>query len=180
MNTLLFKDMSAGSIVYALLKGDDLSYQEGTIVTVGQPRMELPKVPAGQMQMPQMRNVVDVTYQLCGKNYTDTVDVTATMFPTEKTGCVTLVATDKDIIVKELKASLKVSENYLADAEKKVPKEKKRIKECKTLIGQLDTEEKERQETEQRFAKIEEAQREQGGKLDRILEYLEKNGNQNS
>lgn len=175
MNTL-FKDMTAGATLYALLKGDELHYAEGSIISVGQQRVEMPQVPAGQipMSMPGIKNVVDVTYSLEGKNYTDAVDVTASMFPTENTGCVTLVSTEKDAIVKELRATLKVSENYLADAEKQIPRQKKRVEQCKALIAQLDTEFRERQETEQRFIKIEEAQREQGSKLDRILELLNK------
>lgn len=171
--TTLFKDLPVGSAVYALLKGEELKYTEGTIVSVGQPRMEMPPA-ANPLQMPAMKNVVDVTYQLDGKNYTDAVDVTASMFPTEKVGCLALVSTDKDAVVRELHATLKVSENYLADADKQIPRQKKRVKECKALIAQLDTGYKERQETELRFAKIEEAQKEQGGKLDKILQYLEK------
>lgn len=173
MNTLL-KDMTAGASVYALLKGDELKYIEGTIVSVGQQRMEMPPAGTNPLQMPSMKNVVDVTYQLDGKNYTDAVEVTASMFPTEKTGCVTLVSTDKDAIVRELNATLKISENYLAEAEKKMPQQKKRVEECKALIAQLDTVFKEKQETEQRFAKIEQAQQEQGSKLDKILALLEK------
>ena len=174
--SVLFKDLTPNMPVYALVKGEELKYHEGSIVSVGQPRMEVPQVQAGQMPLsvPPMKNVVDVTYSLDGKNYTDAVDVTACMFPTDKTGAATLVATDKDAIVRELRATLKKSESYIEEAEKKVPAEKNRIGECKELIAQLDTEYKERQETEQRFAKIEEAQKEQGDKLDRILALLKK------
>lgn len=166
--------MVAGGTIYALLKGEELMYEEGVIISVGQQRMDMPQVPAGQMSLPPVKNVVDVTYQIGGKNYTDAVDVTAYMFPTEKTGCITLVSTDIDSIVKELHATLKVSENYIADAEKQVPKQKKRVKECKSLIAQLDTSFKDKQETELRFSKLEEVQREQGGKLDKILALLQK------
>lgn len=50
----------------------------------------------------------------------------------------------------------------------------KRMKECKELIAQLDTDFKERQQTEERFAKIEEAQRKQGEQLDEMLSILRK------
>lgn len=172
---MLFKDMTPGQTIYALVKGDELKYSEGSIVSVGQQRMEMPQT-NGQMpmQIPSMRNVVDVTYSLDGKNYTDVVDVTASVFPTEKTGSVTLVSTDKDAVVKELYATLKTSENYLTEAEKNIPKKKKQIKECKALIAQLDTVYMEKQHTEERFTKIEETQKEQGGKLDKILDLLSK------
>lgn len=176
--SVLFKDLSAGATIYALVKDEEMKYLEGSIVSVGQQRSELPQMPAGQipnpMQMPTIKNVVDVTYQLDGKNYTDAVDVTASVFPTDKPGSVALVSTEKDAVVRELHATLKNSENYIADAERQVPKHKKRVKRCKELISQLDTAFMEKQQTEQRFSKIEEAQKEQGDKLDKILELLSK------
>ena len=171
---VLFKDLTPGQTVYALIKGDELRYCEGSIVSVGQQRMDMPQAQVGQMPMPSFKNVVDVTYSLDGKNYTDTVDVTAAVFPTDKPGALSLVATDKDAVVRELHATLKTSENYLKEAEREVPKQKKRVKDCKTLIAQLDTDFKDRQQAEERFAKLEETQRQQGGKLDEILELLKK------
>lgn len=173
MNTL-FKDMTPGSIVYALVKDDDLKYIEGTIVSVSQQRTNMPEMKPGQMQLPPIQNVVDVTYALDGKNYTDVVDVTSCMFSSKNPGALTLVSTDKDTVVRELHATLKASENYLKDAEREVPKQKKRVKDCKALILQLDTDFKAQQQNEERFAKIEAAQQEQGSKLDKILEQLGK------
>ena len=102
------------------------------------------------------------------------VDVTASVFSSNKTGDIALISTDKEAIVRELHATLKMSENYIKEAEREVPKQKKRIKECKNLVAQLDNDFKERQQTEERFSKIEETQREQGGKLDEILNLLKK------
>jgi hypothetical protein len=124
--------------------------------------------------MPAPKTVVDVTYTIDGKNYTDAIEVTDSVFPTDKPGSVTLLSTDKDAVVRELHATLKNSENYIAEAEKQVPKQKKRVKRCKELIAELDTAFMEKQQTEQRFTKIEEAQKEQGNKLDKILELLSK------
>lgn len=171
--SILFKDLTPASVIYALTKGDGLNYCEGSIVSIGQPRMNMPDM-SKMGQMPAMQNVIDVTYSLDGKNYTDTVDVTASVFSTKNTGAITLVSTDKDAIVRELHATLKTSENYIKEAEREVPKQKKRMKECKELIAQLDTDFKERQQTEERFAKIEEAQRKQGEQLDEMLSILRK------
>lgn len=178
MNMTLFKGLAAGTVVYALMKGDEMKYQEGCIVSVSQSRMNMGEMKPGQVSMPTMQEVVDVTYSLDGKNYTDMVEVTASMFPTKNPGVLTLVSTDKEAIVRELHATLKNSENYLKEAEREVPKHEKRIEQCKELIAQLDTEFKERQQTEERFAKLESAQKEQGGKLDQILALLQKNNNQ--
>lgn len=174
---ILFKDMTVGALAYALVKDEnELKYIEGSIVSVSQPRMNMPEIKPGQMpmQMPTMQQVVDVTYSLEGKNYTDVVDAAAGVFSTNNPGAVTMVSTEKDAVVRELHATLNTSENYLKDAEREVPKQKKRIKDCKALILQLDTEFKEKQQTEERFAKIEESQRELGSKLDRLLNIVEK------
>lgn len=177
MNTLL-KDLTPSTVVYALMKGDEIKYCEGSIVSVSQPRVNMPEMKVGQMQIPSMQNVVDVTYELEGKNYTDMVDVTASMFSTKNPGALTLVSSDKESIVRELHATLKTSENYIKEAEREVPKQEKRIKTCKELIAQLDNEYKEKQQTEERFAKLEETQKEQGGKLDEILLLLRNNKGQ--
>ena len=171
MNTLL-KDLTAGAVVYALMKDDELKYHEGCIVSVSRPRMNMPEMKPGQMQLPAMQQVVDVTYSLDGKNYTDMVDVTASMFASKNPGVLTLITADKESIVRELHATLKASENYIKEAEREVPRQEKRVEDCRTLIAQLDTDYKERQQTEERFAKIETTQREQGSKLDEILSLL--------
>lgn len=172
--SVLFKDLTAGATIYALVKDDELKYIEGSIVSVGQQRVEVPQNTPGQfpVQMPVVKTVVDVTYQFDGKNYTNPVEITASVFPTDKLGSMAMVSTDKDAVVRELHATLQSSENYIAEAEKQVPKQKKRVKHCKELIAQLDTAYMEKQHTEERFAKIEEAQKEQGSKLDKILDLL--------
>lgn len=170
---VLFKDLTTGQTIFALMKGDELKYCEGSIVTVGPQRMEMPQSVPGQISMPSFKNVVDVTYTLDGKNYTDAVDVTASVFSTNNPGTQSLVATDKDAVLRELHATLNTSENYLKEAEREVPKQEKRVKEAKELIAQLDTDFKERQQTEERFTKIESAQKDQGEKLDKILNLLQ-------
>ena len=61
------------------------------------------------------------------------------MFPTEKLGDITLISTDKDPIIRELHATLKRAEDYIKNVETEVPRNKKRIDDCKKLIGSLDT-----------------------------------------
>ena len=55
----------------SMLKGDDLKYIEGSIISVSHPRVNMPEMKAGQMQLPSIQNVIDVTYSLDGKNWTD-------------------------------------------------------------------------------------------------------------
>ena len=176
-NFILFKDLTPGSIIYALVKNpDELNYVEGSIVSVGQPRMDMPDFSNGQM--PNMQNfqtpksVVDVTYSLDGKNYTDAVDVTAYMFPTEKPGAISLITTDKESIVRELHATCKRSEDYIKSTETEVPRNKKRIEDCKALIGLLDTKYAEKQEFENRIKKLEDGNAETNKLLNQILSKL--------
>jgi hypothetical protein len=177
MNNILFKDLTAGSPIYALIKADDeLQFSEGAIVSIGQQRAELPPANNGSFpfpgNMPAPKTVVDVTYTIEGKNYTDAVEVTACMFPTEKTGAITLVATDKEPVIREIKATLKRAEDYLKSVEVEVPKNKKRVDDCKTLIGLLDTEFAEKQVFENRIKKLEEGNATTNKLLTQILSKL--------
>lgn len=174
-NFILFKDLTPGSIIYALIKNpDELNYVEGSIVTVGQQRVDMPDFKNGQVpnfsQAP--KTVVDVTYNLDGKNYTDAVDVTAYMFPTEKPGAISLITTDKEPIIRELHATCKRSEDYLKNVETEVPRNKKRIDDCKALIGLLDTKYAEKQELENRIKKLEDGNAETNKLLNQILSKL--------
>lgn len=170
MNTL-FKDMAAGATVHALVKGEELRYVTGTVVSIGQPRVDMPNPIQGIGQV--YKQVVDVTFAVDGKNYTEAVEVTACMFPTNKLGGVSLVATDTEPIVRELRATEKLDADYLKQTESEIPKREKRIEACKQLIAELDTDYKEKRETEDRFIRIEKKQEEFGGMLKRILDAVE-------
>lgn len=179
MNNTLFKDLSVGSPIYALVKGDDeLHYEEGSIVSIGQQRLDVPQVQpntgAFVPQMPATKNVVDVTYTLMGKNYTDAVEVTSYMFPTEKTGAITLIATDKEPIIRELKATQKRAEDFLKKVETEIPRNKKRVEECKAYISLLDTEYAEKQEMETRIKRLEEGTAETNNLLKSLIAKFDK------
>lgn len=177
-NFVLFKDLTPGSIIYALVKNpDELNYIEGSIVSIGQQRVDIPKFENGQIPSLQTfqaapKTVVDVTYSLDGKNYTDAVEVTAYMFPTEKPGAISLITTDKDSIIRELHATRKRSEDYIKNVETEVPRNKKRIDDCKALIGLLDTKYAEKQELENRIKKLEDGNAETNKLLNKILDKL--------
>ena len=122
--------------------------------------------------IPSPRTVVDVTYCIDNKNYTDAVEVTAYMFPTEKPGAITLIATDKEPIVRELRATLKKAEDYLRSVETDVPRNEKRAGDCKNLIGKLDTAYAEKQELESRIKRLEDGNAETNKLLNQILTKL--------
>ena len=173
MSNTLFKDLTSGSPVHALIKGEnDIRYVEGSIVTIGQQRVDIPQMQSGTFPLQQPKTVVDVTYSIEGKNYTDAVDVVSYMFSTEKLGDITLLATDKEPIVRELRATLKKAEDYPKSVETEVPRNKKRITACKKLIGSLDTAYAEKQEIDNRIKRLEESNAETNKLLNQILTKL--------
>jgi len=87
MNKTLFKDLQPESIIYALLKDEELKCIEGQIVSIGIQRPDLKSIPNSLY-------VIDITYILEGKTYTDTIDLNSYMFSTKNPGVLTLVATD--------------------------------------------------------------------------------------
>jgi hypothetical protein len=123
------------------------------------------------MQMQGIRQVVDVTYTIAGKTYTDVADINSGLFSTNKTGSPVLVSLEKEAIISELKETLKQSEKLVKD----VDLHKKRIKQCKTLIAEIDTEYNEKVQTENRLSKLEESTLKTNEMLQQILEKMNKN-----
>lgn len=169
---MTFKEAAQGSTIYVLMKGEELKYTEGTLTQVSQTRTELPKqtdqFPAA---MPQMRQVIDVTYTIEGQTFTDAVDVFASSFPTNNTGQATLISVDKEAILRELTETQKQAENILKD----VPKLEKRLKKCKDLIGKLDVASAEKQKMEKRLDKLEESTKETNALLKQLMEKMTQN-----
>lgn len=162
----LFKDLTPGQPVYALVKSSELKYIEGKIISVGLQRMDMSK----DVALP--RNVVDVTYELDNVNYTDAVNVTDSMFPTNKLGATSLISTSKDTILRELRASLKIDEEFLSTVDEKIKQKKKNVKQYKELIGKLDTEWAEKQALESRITTLENNSKETNTLLKSILDKL--------
>ena len=169
-NNVLFKDLTPGATIFALIKGDDLLYKECSIVNVGLPRMEMPQGQQAPMSLPT--NVVDVTFTCDGKSVTEVIGVNDAIHPAKNMGATTLLATDKEAIVRELRATLKIDEDYLANVQAETKKKKKQAEQCKTLIGQLDTAFAEKQAFEQRIAKLEEGTAQTNNMLQQIWEKL--------
>lgn len=170
---VLFKDLTAGAPIHALIKGDNMRYVEGQIVSVGVPRMEMPANPSSALALPSMpKSVVDVTYSLEGKNYTDAIDVNVSMHPTDKPGATTLLSTDKATILRELRATLKIDEDYLANVKAEKARHEKSAVRCKELITALDTEFAEKQAFEQRIKTLEEGQSQTNNMLQQIIDKL--------
>lgn len=163
------KQLTQGSIVYALIKGEKITYAEGAVNSVSAPRREMPKYDMTQplSAMSAVKEVVDLTFTINGATYTEVVDANQAMFGTSKLGAVALVATSVDAILRELRATKKNKEDYLAETETGIPRAKEYLKECDLLIARLDTSFAEKQALNERMDNLE-------GMLRRVLEKLDK------
>ena len=95
------------------------------------------------------------------------------MFSTKNPGVLTLVSTDQDVILQEVKATLKNSEAYLEEAETKVPRNQKRVGQCKELIAKLDKEYAQQQAMESRVTRLEESVTETNGLLKELIKKID-------
>ena len=136
---MIFRDIKPDYSLH-LFDREKLQYSEVKVSSVGAPRFEN-KVGA------QPAMVVDITVDVDGKPVTYS-------FP-DQTGKyyvgTMLVATDKADIIADLKALRTSSERAIREVEH----HKETVSRCSDLLTELDTEEKAKQETEQRFSNIE-------------------------
>jgi chaperonin cofactor prefoldin len=161
---MIFKELRQNNTVYMLDKREGMKYTQGKVLNVGQPRIDTQLPTPGTMQMPQ--TVVDVTIEANGKTETykfpDNVGVAAV-------GSV-LFSTDKEGVLKEVQATISDCEQYLSQVDAK----KEMLEQGKSLIAELDTTFKEKQEIENRISKIEKQQEEHISILKEMLSILKK------
>lgn len=164
--TPLLKDLKQDQPIYALIKDDDISYVEGKVLNVGIQRMDISK----NISMPV--NVIDINYELNGNTFTDVIGVNDSTFTTKKPGAITLVSTNKDIILKEIRTSLKLDEEFLDSIDDTIAKKKRNIEQYKSLILKLDTEWAKQQAIETRITSLENNSKETNILLKSILDKL--------
>lgn len=141
---MTFKDVKQNYSVYILNK-QDMTITEGKVVSVGFPHMDLTqKATIGQSQM-----VVDVTIELTGKTATYTIPENLSI---TYAGDIVL-STDKNGLAKEVESMKNTAEKIIES----VPRQKEVIEKSTALLADINPVYKEKKETEQRFAKIEES-----------------------
>ena len=155
---MTFKEMKSGYAVH-LFDRNTMRYEEAKVMSIGMPRADLTVGNYGKM-------LVDITIQTAdGKQNTYSVA------DTERTAYAgtLMLTTDKECVVGEVKGIKAQAEETLA----KVAEMQKQVECCKTLLEELDTAYREKQETENRFRKIEERFGAIGEKMDRMLNMIE-------
>lgn len=172
----LLKQLTPGSVVHALFKGEKMTYAEGTVNNAGAPRREMPKYDASNPMsaLASPKEVMDLTFTFNGATYTEAVDPNQVMFGTSKMGAVALVATSVEPIVRELRATRRQKEDYLKETETGIPRAKECINECDKLIGALDTSYAEKQAMNERISRLEEQNAETNKLLRELLEKYDK------
>lgn len=168
MSTLI-KALRKGSPLYILIKGDTVKYLEGSIETIGNSRIDVTP-----NSFPGSMTVLDVTFVVDGKTYTETIPEQAEMFCSKQLGDPNLIASDTKSILQELKTSLKNSEDYLKSTETEIPKQTKRVEEYKELIATLDTEYAEKKALDKRISQLEESTQHTNAMLQEIINKLNK------
>ncbi len=154
---MTFKDLKSGYPIY-LLDRTALKYEQGKVMAVSAPHTDMQPGNFGKM-------LVDVTIQTKdGKQNTYSVSDTE---QTAYAGSL-LITSNKECVVNEVRAINAQAEETLA----KVAEMKKIVEGCKTLLAELDTTFKDKQETEKRFQKIDERFSGMEDKMDRILSAI--------
>lgn len=154
---MVFKDLKNGYPIY-LLDRTALKYEQGKVIAVGLPHADVQPGNYGKM-------LVDITIQTAdGKQCTYSVsDVEQTAY----TGTL-LLTCNKECTLNEVRALNAQAEETLA----KVEVAKETVSKCKALLEELDTVFKDKQETQQRFHKIDERFSTMEEKMDKILSVI--------
>lgn len=147
---MLFKDIKQNYPVYILDK-QDLSLTQGKVTAIGFPRLDMnPKTGKSDM-------VVDVTIDANGKAGTYTIPDSLSITYAGNL----VLSTDKMGLAGEIESMKTTAEQVIAS----VDHQKEILQKASSLLAELNPAYKERQETEQRFNKIE-------GSISRIEEMM--------
>lgn len=161
---MTFKDLKVGHQVYILTRGSDIKVETGRVVAVSPSRF-----PQAQGGYQAMQMVVDVTIEHNGKSQTyatpDSLSVTYA-------GNDIVIATERDGILKEVEALKAQNEDELNKFEQR----KKIVSECNKILMDWNPQLKEKQETEERFTKIESSMSELKNMLSGFISEM-KHGN---
>lgn len=137
---MLFKDIKQNYPVYILNK-QDLSLTQGKAVQVPFPRMEMNQK-TGKTEM-----VIDITIEANGKTATYVIPENLSVTYAGNL----ILSTDKMSLASEIEAMKNTAEQVLAS----VDHQKEVLEKSSSLLAELNPVYKEKQETEQRFGKIE-------------------------
>lgn len=145
---MLFRELKQDYPVYGLYKGDELKVVTGKVVNVSQSHLEnVPMTMPGQIIPKPGQMVIDVTLEVEGVTNTYSIPENSSFVYAGNLA----LATDKDVIVKEVE----VIKNQSEEALSKVEYHQNRAEKCKEILASWNPVFKEREDNEKRFSKIE-------------------------
>ena len=154
---MLFKDIKQNYPVYILNK-QDLSLTQGKAIQVSFPRMEMSQK-TGKTEM-----VMDITIEAVGKAATYVIPENLSVTYAGNL----ILSTDKMSLASEIEAMKNTAEQVLAS----VDHHKEVLEKASSILAELNPVYKEKQETEKRFATIEETVTSVKGSVDELKKMM--------
>lgn len=162
---MLFKELKQGYPLY-ILNVNTMEVGTGTVTFVGQPHVtqDKQKIAKGQIQM-----VIDVTATF--GNQSQTIELTDSLSSTMSNDGTLLITPNREDVANGMRMVKARCEEYIRNEQHY----KDIIKKCDEQLPNFDPLYRQSMANEERFTKIEDIQKAQGNKLDKILSLLEKN-----
>lgn len=154
---MLFKDIKQNYPVYILNK-QDVSYSQGKVTSVSLPHMD------NSNAMVMGKTVIDVTIEVDGKSATYAIPENLSIVYANDI----VLSTDKDSIMREVEAMKSSAEQAI----KNVERQKMIVEKSTTLLTELNPIYKQKQENEQRLAKMENQIGEMGNSINELKQML--------
>lgn len=157
---MVFKDLKAGYPIH-LLDRITMKYEQAKVMNVGLPHNDPTPGQYGKM-------LIDVTIQT-----KDGKQNAYSLSDSEQTAYAgnLMISVSKEYVLNEVRSTKVQAEEYIKSVESK----KTIITACDKLLGEIDTDFKEKQENEERFKKIDERFEGLEGTLGKILAAVNKN-----
>ena len=161
---MLFKELKTGYPLY-ILNTNTMEVGTGTVTFVGQPHVtqDRKKLSKGQLQM-----VIDVTANFSGTSRT--IELSDSLSQTMSDDGILLITPNQEDVANGMRMIKARCEEYIRNEEHY----KDIIKKCDEQLPNFDPMFRQSVANEERFTKIEDVQKVQGDKLDKILALLEK------
>lgn len=165
---MTFKDVREGYKIHFLTQDSNgLHYQANNVINVSTPYFPPQNLNSGLSNPGTLARYIDITTQVNGKTVTYTVNENSSV--SEAPGGV-IISTDPESLSRELEAMKNNSQELL----NQVDKHKQIIKDCESILEQLNPALAEKKLQDNRIQKLEEQVNGMNGMLEKILSAVNK------
>lgn len=163
---MFFKDLKPNYPVF-IFNSEDLTVSQGKVTSVSFPHAEM-NMPGqnqiGSLMPGQTRMVVDVSIEVNGKSATYSIPENSSVTYAGNL----ILSTDKTGLISDIEAKKNTAEQILAS----VDRQKEIVEKTTSLLSELNPTFREKQETNERFEKLEESLSRLGGMVEKIYNEL--------